>query len=222
LCAQDAGNMILESPMSDPNPARCGVVELRQYTLHPGRRHELITLFEREFIHTQAAVGAQVLGIFEDADRAERFVWLRGFADMAARGRALAAFYDGPAWRAHCAAANATMVDSDDVLLLRPLTPLPGPANGATAAAATWHVVVCPLAEPCDAALAATLRAPGAAWLETDPAPNNFPRLPVRSDASVVVGLAAGPIGLPDALRRRLAAPAQALRLHPTARSPLR
>ena len=47
-------------------------------------------------------------------------MWLRGFESMAARGAALPAFYGGPVWRAHRDTANATMVDSDDALLLEP------------------------------------------------------------------------------------------------------
>ena len=39
---------------------------------------------------------------------------------MPARAQALKAFYGGPVWKAHREAANATMVDSDNVLLLRP------------------------------------------------------------------------------------------------------
>src|SRR5262249_43733820 len=35
----------------------CSVVELRQYTLHPGRRDELVSLFERELVHGQEAAG---------------------------------------------------------------------------------------------------------------------------------------------------------------------
>ena len=100
------------------------VLELRQYTLHPGRRDELIDLFDRELVEPQEAVGAQVLGQFRDRDDDDRFVWLRGFADMATRGEALAAFYGGPVWRAHGDKANATMIDSDDVLLLRPVADL--------------------------------------------------------------------------------------------------
>lgn len=38
---------------------------------------------------------------------------------MAERARALHAFYYGPVWQAHREAANATMLDKDDVLLLR-------------------------------------------------------------------------------------------------------
>jgi NIPSNAP. len=89
-------------------------------------------------------------GQFADADDADRFVWLRGFADMAARARALAAFYDGPVWRAHREEANATMIDSDDVLLLRPRQPfdlrgLERPTAGVAAAAGPVVAMVCPL-----------------------------------------------------------------------------
>ncbi|MEU0397925.1 hypothetical protein ABZ208_35265 [Streptomyces sp. NPDC006208] len=38
---------------------------------------------------------------------------------MTRRRRSLEAFYTGPVWRKHRDAANATMIDSDDVLLLR-------------------------------------------------------------------------------------------------------
>jgi hypothetical protein len=39
---------------------------------------------------------------------------------MEARKRALSTFYGGPVWTEHRDAANATMIDSDDVLLLKP------------------------------------------------------------------------------------------------------
>jgi hypothetical protein len=102
------------------------VVELRQYTLHPGRREALIELFEREFVQPQEACGMDLIGQFRDLDAPDRFVWLRGFSDMRTRAQALTAFYGGPVWKAHRAAANATMIDSDDVLLLRPSRPVGG------------------------------------------------------------------------------------------------
>ena len=89
------------------------VIELRQYTMKPGRRGELIELFEREFIESQNAVGLHVLGIFSDAERDDRFVWLRGFTDMVARQRGSQAFYGGPVWQAHRAAANAASAAVD-------------------------------------------------------------------------------------------------------------
>ena len=96
------------------------ILELRRYKLHPGRREELIELFEREFIESQEAVGNQLIGQFYDLDDPNQFVWLRGFNDMSAREQSLRAFYSGPVWKAHREAANATMIDTDNVLLLHP------------------------------------------------------------------------------------------------------
>jgi hypothetical protein len=138
------------------------VLELRQYTLHPGRRDALIALFEREFVEAQEDCGMQLLGTFRDLDDPDRFVWLRGFADMAARADALVAFYGGPAWRQHRDAANATMADSDNVLLLRPvacdqglqaaLLPRP-PISGSVPAGGVFTITVCPLRAPATDAL---------------------------------------------------------------------
>ena len=77
------------------------VFELRQYTLHPGRRDALIELFDREFVETQEACGMRVLGQFRDLGDPDRFVWFRSFPDMARRKDALTCFYGGPAWKAH-------------------------------------------------------------------------------------------------------------------------
>lgn len=102
------------------------IVEFRQYTLHTGKREPLIEIFDREFIETQEAVGMQVIGQFRNLDDPDQFVWLRGFNDMSARAQSLAAFYGGPVWKAHRDAANATMIDSDNVLLLRLARPTSG------------------------------------------------------------------------------------------------
>lgn len=96
------------------------IVELRQYTLHPGRRDELIDLFDTHFVNPQEETGMKVIGQFRDLNRPDHFVWLRGFESMEHRREALGAFYGGPVWAEHKHAANATMIDSDDVLLLRP------------------------------------------------------------------------------------------------------
>lgn len=101
----------------------CPIVELRQYTLHSGKRDVLIDLFDREFVESQEALGIKVIGQFRDLDDPNRFAWLRGFRDMPSRAEALKAFYGGPVWKAHREVANATMVDSDNVLLLHPASP---------------------------------------------------------------------------------------------------
>src|SRR4029077_1408512 len=104
----------------------CPVVELRQYTLHLGKRDILIELFDREFVESQETLGIRVIGQFRDLDSPDRFVWLRGFLDMNSRAKALSDFYGGPVWKTHREAANATMIDSDNVLLLRPALPTSG------------------------------------------------------------------------------------------------
>src|SRR5260370_19944757 len=110
----------MEIPNAKLGQTCCPIVELRQYALHQGKRDVLIDLFDREFIEPQEALGMKVIGQFRDVDNRDRFVWLRGFHDMASRAQALQEFYGGPVWKAHREAANATMVDSDNVLLLRP------------------------------------------------------------------------------------------------------
>jgi quinol monooxygenase YgiN len=96
------------------------VIELRRYRLYPEKREELISLFDREFIETQEETGMCVVGQFRDIDNPDAFVWLRKFKGMEARAAALEAFYSGPAWQSYGPQANATMRNSDNVLLLRP------------------------------------------------------------------------------------------------------
>src|SRR5262249_56357248 len=118
------GNEFHTDPMSDRTC--CAVVELRQYTLVIGQRETLIALFEREFIETQEATGMTVIGQFRDVNNSARFVWLRGFEDMPTRARALHKFYSGPVWKTHREAANATIIDSNNVLFFRPASPPSG------------------------------------------------------------------------------------------------
>lgn len=179
----------------------CAFVELRQYTLRPGQRDVLIELFDREFVETQEATGMTIIGQFRDLDRPDYFVWLRGFPDMPTRATALAAFYGGPAWRAHREKANGTMIDSDNVLLLEPALPRMGfvPPARATEPADTG-LAVATLYYPRRDALAdfpgffsqnvhPLLTSSGAtivAAYVTSPAPNNFPALPVREETAFV------------------------------------
>ena len=225
---------------------RYPVVELRQYTLRPGQRDVLIDLFDREFVESQEAEGIAIVGQFRDLDDPDRFVWIRGFGDMPSRARALAGFYGGPAWKANSAAANATMIDSDNVLLLRPVTArsgFPAPAAGRPAVGSTSAGPSCVLVtiyqrdQPSDQALAdffdrqirPALIETGAtplACLQTEHAENTFPALPVRTGENVFVCLARFPSQAQlDGYLRLLgssAGAAQQLRLAPTARSLLR
>ena len=212
------------------------VIELRRYTLHPGRRDELIELFDREFVESQEALGMRVFGQFRDLDAPDRFVWVRGFEDMSSRVAGLTAFYSGPVWRAHGKAANATMIDSDDVLLLRPLGPgfavderLRDVEPASLVLATICHPHTPEGFAPLLAELPALLEKAGATLLgqlETEPAANNFPALPVRTGEHVFVWLASfrdeQAIAEWAGLEPELPARVTRLRLAPTPRSLLR
>lgn len=184
------------------------IVELRQYTLHPGARETLIELFEREFVTGQQSVGISVGGRFRDLDDPDRFVWLRAFPDMTHRRRSLEAFYTGPVWREHRDAANATMVDSDDVLLLR------GPGFPADPRSREVVATVChPSGAASFDAYAARYLSPAHALHRTEHAVNDYPLLPVRTGEDVRVWF--GPAEPPPWPVRRL-------RLEPVAVQPVR
>jgi hypothetical protein len=160
------------------------IVELRRYTLREGRRDELIDLFDREFVETQEDLGMAVLGQFRDLDRPDRFVWLRGFTDMQSRRTGLTAFYSGPVWAKHGPAANATMLDSDDVLLLREIVAVPIFDRGTADPQSVLHATIWYWAGPFPDHTQnpeETL-----AVLRTEYAPNDFPQLPVREEHAQV------------------------------------
>ncbi len=190
------------------------IVELRRYTLYPGMRDTLIDVFERHFIAGQEAQGIELLGHFRDIDDPDIFFWMRAFPSDEHRAASLAAFYGGPVWREHRDAANATMVDSSNVLQLRPVR------SGAISRDGLVVATICYLREPADDALVATfereiapqVRAAGGdllATFESDDRENVFPALPIREGVRAFVWFARYPeddAPLPDvaALRDRI------------------
>jgi quinol monooxygenase YgiN len=187
--------------------AESSVVELRRYRLRPGQRDTLIELFDRAFVETQEAVGMRVIGQFRDLDAPDDFVWLRGFADMPSRATALQAFYTGPVWAKHRDAANGTMINSDNVLLLRAMPGHAGfeassgrrPAIGSPPASTGLVVAtICYLAPRTDEASAAFFQGTVRPLLQrasarivgtfaSERGPNTFPGLPVREGETVFV-----------------------------------
>jgi hypothetical protein len=224
---------------------RLTIVELRRYAMKPGRRDDLITLFAAEFIETQERCGAVPIGHFRDDDDPNAFIWFRGYANMEARLAALEAFYlHSPAWSTHRDAANSTIEDSDNVLLLRPARLHSGFAldglrrdalvSSERAVAATivmlgssanesildgFERTILPALEVC---------AQRVAYFVTEETPNNFPRHPVRDEerAFVAAGCCANPAALEawsaafDSWNANgLALSLEHLRLRPAARS---
>jgi hypothetical protein len=227
------------------------VFELRRYILKPGVRETLIAVFDSHLVETQEAVGMSVICQFRDPAAPDQFVWFRGFPDQEARTRALPAFYGGPVWAEHGPAANETMLEWHDVLMLKPATAgsgfdtagherLPPGAvdleDGRTYLVAVHHLMpdtADNLASLAAKAIADAVRSIGGevlASLISDHSENGFARLPVREGECAVVTLIrpAVPQAIPAleaALREMPVGSGRApdiARLIPTARSLLR
>src|SRR5262249_45345299 len=238
------------------------VLELRNYLLRKGKTGDFIRYFEEHFLDSQRREGMYPLGQFEVVGEPDRFVWIRGFADMAARLRGLSSFYGGAFWQARPDAANAMMLEHQNVHLLRPLAHITALTGGATP---EEHASEPPGALPARTGLVAVdfyRAAPEAAedlvdrferkvrpalvasehqvlgHFVAELAPNDYPRLPVIQDPSLLVVLSAyrdrpsltaarrewtarGP-GEAGGLEPLLTADVAPIYLHPTARSLIR
>jgi hypothetical protein len=246
-------------------PAALDVIELRNYLIRDGMTRDFLRYFEEHFLFSQREAGMHVLGQFEVSDDPNRFVWIRGFEDMAARFHGLSRFYGGPFWQARRSEANAMILDSDDVHLLRPLGPdgtltgdlsledLSSEPPGAVAPSAGLVAADFHRAEPGALGRLVELfeRHVRPALLErghqvlghfvAELAPNDYPRLPVAQDPTLLLVLSAyrdvehwaamrsdwpggdpwrATLGLES--RALLAAGVTTLRLRPTARSRIR
>jgi NIPSNAP len=183
------------------------VVELRRYTTKPGERNNFARYFETYFPEAFEQLGAIIFGQFLPREPDNLFVWLRGFKDMDARAAVNGNFYFGPLWREHSASVNNRVIDSDNVLLLRPLSPeravpvLPAvdpikePDGAAGLVVAQIFAIksneMQTVAHECKD-IFASYRATGlceAGILVTLDVPNNFPRHPIRTDGPFLVWL---------------------------------
>jgi hypothetical protein len=187
------------------------VIELRNYLLEAGRTADFLRYFEEHFLLSQRDEGMHVLGQFAVVDQPDRFVWIRGFADMKTRVQGLTGFYGGTFWQARRDTANAMMREHHDVHLLRPLAPVGDLTAGAAlearaseppgALAPEAGVVVVDflrsepgqlgsLVRAFEDRLRPALRAAGhtiLAHLVAERTPNDYPRLPVIQDPDLLV-----------------------------------
>jgi hypothetical protein len=183
------------------------VIELRRYTVKAGERERFARYFECWFPEAFEQLGALVFGEFLERGRPQIFTWIRGFHDLDARAVVNSTFYYGPLWKEHRTTMNDLIVDSDDVLLLRPLDPAhalrapravdPTVAPPAAPGVAVAQIFAVKPGETDAVALRAApfferYRASGAretGVLVTLEVKNNFPQLPVREDGPYLVWL---------------------------------
>ncbi len=183
------------------------VIEFRRYIIKDGEREHFAEYFESYFPEAFQQMGAIAFGQFFERRNPVMFTWLRGFKNTDARAIINAGFYYGPLWREHSSTMNDLMVDSDNVLLLRPLSPERGipmlpavdpvrEAKGAQGVVIAQIFAVKPnsvdaFAQQAEATFAGyrSAGAREAGVLVTLDTPNNFPQLPVRTDGPYLVWL---------------------------------
>jgi len=103
-------------------PKHFQVIEFRRYTVKQTQRQEFAEYFDTYFPEAFQQLGALAFGEFTERDNPEGFTWIRGFQDIESRATVNSAFYYGPVWKEHALRMNDRMIDSDNVLLLHPLS----------------------------------------------------------------------------------------------------
>ncbi len=167
------------------------IIDLRDYTLKPNTRDQFIERCETTIFPEQKRLGANILGVFCDANNPNAVVWLRAMPDMAERKRIMTAFYKkGEVWQANRKEVNSWIVDSDHVLLMRPIESKP--VSDLVTATTDVSIVVmytCLRGEPFNPVdelddVAQTISGVGGRLLVkmvTDPSENNYPLHPIRT-----------------------------------------
>jgi len=184
-------------------------IEFRRYTIKETgqEREQFAQYFDTYFPESFQQVGAIAAGSFLERKNQSGFTWIRGFHTIEDRATANAAFYGGSVWKEHKKTMNDLMIDTDNVMLLRPLSPERGltilPAvdpvvevNGAQGIVVAQIFAIKANSVEAFAKEAettfASYRAAGvreAGVLVTLDVPNNYPQLPVRSDGPFLVWL---------------------------------
>lgn len=100
------------------------VLELRNYLLRPNSSEGFRKLFNEEFVQPMHGLGGHTVGQFRIDGVDDHFVWMRGYRDMGVRFKFLNDFYlNSEIWKKYRSDANSMIVNSDNVYLLRPLSP---------------------------------------------------------------------------------------------------
>lgn len=74
------------------------IVEIRHYTLKPGRREDFISYFETINRPALRDAGMIVFGPMRDLENENKVHWMRAFTSLDSREQIKNAFYDGPVW----------------------------------------------------------------------------------------------------------------------------
>lgn len=87
------------------------IVEIRHYTLKPGRREEFIAFFETSNRAALRDAGMLVFGPLRDLENTNKVHWMRAFSSMDARERLKDDFYNGSVWHTQIEPIAMAMIE---------------------------------------------------------------------------------------------------------------
>ena len=96
------------------------LLEIRRYTIAPGRRDEFVEFFDTEVLPAMEAVGMNVVGQFTSSEDDETFWYLRSFTDEAERESLSVAFYESSVWLEHLRDRALSLETGYDVDVVQP------------------------------------------------------------------------------------------------------
>ncbi|MEM8977896.1 MAG: NIPSNAP family protein [Pseudomonadota bacterium] len=93
------------------------IIEIRHYTLKPGRREAFIAFFEDKNRAALRAAGMLVFGPLRDLEDDNKVHWMRAFASLDAREHVKEQFYTGSIWAEQIEPYAMEMIASYDAEL---------------------------------------------------------------------------------------------------------
>ena len=87
------------------------IIEVRHYTLKPGRREDFISFFEQTNRAALRQAGMIVFGPLRDLENPNKVHWMRAFSSMEERERLKDQFYDGAIWNRDVEPIAMPMID---------------------------------------------------------------------------------------------------------------
>ena len=89
------------------------LIELREYTVRPGKRDEWVKMMEEEIIPFQIQNGIAVLGSFVCEDNDGIYVWMRRFESEEDRVKKYEAVYESDHWKNNLLPKVVGLVDRE-------------------------------------------------------------------------------------------------------------
>jgi hypothetical protein len=94
------------------------IIEMRTYTIKPGKRAEFLEIFRTRSMPAHATIGMKILGPFLSLEDEDTFFFMRGFPDLPSREPMKARFYEGDLWKNELESVLMPMIDKYEVVVV--------------------------------------------------------------------------------------------------------